>query len=356
MDTKYQRTENGFDWKNLTLFLITVGAVTLCALMLRPFLPAITGAVVLAIVTQRPYHWMAARQRSATLAAALTLILVTLCIVAPAIFLAQNLGHHLFAVIRTFQNGTAEQGFQTFLDQFPRIAAALHYSADNVNLGQALEKSVGFVAAKSALFLGGSLTAVAQIIIMLFLLFFLYRDGDRGLSALRSILPLNANEMDYLLSRVADTIRATFLGRFVVVGTQGVVAGITFASLGIAGATVLGIMTALCSVVPSFGAFVVWLPVAIYLGITHHWLRAVILVAIGSLIISTMDNFLYPVLVGTRLRLHTVPIFLSLLGGIVLFGISGLVLGPIVFSVTESLLLIWGAKVRADTTAPDGAL
>ena len=215
---------------------------------------------------------------------------------------------------------------------------------------------MGFVAAKSALFLGGSLTAVAQIIIMLFLLFFLYRDGDRGLSALRSILPLNANEMDYLLSRVADTIRATFLGRFVVVGTQGVVAGITFASLGIAGATVLGIMTALCSVVPSFGAFVVWLPVAIYLGITHHWLRAVILVAIGSLIISTMDNFLYPVLVGTRLRLHTVPIFLSLLGGIVLFGISGLVLGPIVFSVTESLLLIWGAKVRADTTAPDRAL
>lgn len=356
MDTKYQRTGNGFDWKSLTLFLITVGAVSVCTLMLRPFLPAITGAMVLSIVTQRPYQWMAARQRSATLAASVSLILVTLCIIVPAIFLGRNLGHHLLAVIRTFQNGTAEQRFQTFLDQFPRIAAALHYSADNVNLRQALEKGAGFVAAKSALFLGGSLTAVAQIIIMLFLLFFLYRDGDRGLSALRSILPLNADEMDYLLSRVADTIRATFLGRFVVAGAQGVVAGITFASLGISGAAVLGIMTALFAVVPSFGAFVVWLPVAIYLGITHHWLRAVILVAIGSLIISTMDNFLYPILVGNRLRLHTVPIFLSLLGGIWLFGISGLVLGPFVFTLTESLLLIWQGKVTADTTEVNRAV
>ena len=84
MDTEYQRTAGSeFDWKNLTLFLITAGAVTVCALMLRPFLAAVTGAVVLAIVTQRPHQWITARQRSATLAATTSLILVTLCIIGP---------------------------------------------------------------------------------------------------------------------------------------------------------------------------------------------------------------------------------------------------------------------------------
>lgn len=353
MDIHYEPTEgSGFDWKTLTLFLITVGIVVVCALMLRPLVPAITGAVVLAIVTQRAYQWIASRQRNATLAAAFTLILVILCIITPAIFLARNLGHHLLAVMHSVQNGTAEQAFHTFLNRSPHIAAALHYSTHNVNLRLAIEKGAGVVAAKSARFLGGSLTTAAQIIIMLFLLFFLYRDRDRGLSALRSILPFNDDEMDYLLSRIAETIRVTVLGRFVVAGAQGVVAGITFASLGISGASVLGIMTGIFAVVPSFGAFVVWLPVAIYLAATDHWIRAVVLVSIGALIISTLDNVLYPILVGTRLRLHTVPMFLSILGGVWLFGISGLVIGPVVFTLTESLLMNWSAKARAGTTAP----
>jgi predicted PurR-regulated permease PerM len=351
MDTEYQRTARSeFDWKNLTLFLITAGAVTVCALMLRPFLPAVTGAVVLAIVTQRPHQWITARQRSATLAATTSLILVTLCIIGPAIFIAQRLGHHLLAAIRSIQNGTAERGFQEFLNRSPRIADMLQYFLNNVSLSQAVDKSAGFVAARLASVLGGSVTAVTQIIIMLFLLFFLYRDRELGRSVLRSILPLKDGEADYLLSHIAETIRATVLGRCVIAGTQGLVAGVTFASLGISGASLLGIVTALFAMVPSFGAFVVWLPVAIYLAATHHWVRAAILVAVGSLIISTLDNFLYPVLVGSRLRLHTVPIFLSILGGIWLFGISGLVLGPIVFTLTQSLLLIWHQKITPDTT------
>jgi predicted PurR-regulated permease PerM len=351
MDTEYQRTAgNEFDWKNLTLFLITVGAITVCALMLRPFLPAVTGAFVLAIVTQRPHQWIAARQRSATLAATTSLVLVTLCIIGPVIFIAQRFRHHLLAAIRSIQNGTAERGFQEFLDRSPRIADMLQYFSDNISLSQALDKSAGFVAARLASVLGGSVTAVTQIIIMLFLLFFLYRDRELGRSVLRSILPLKDDEADYLLSHITETIQATVLGRFVVAGTQGLVAGITFASLGISGASLLGIVTALFAMVPSFGAFVVWLPVAIYLAATHHWVRAAILVAVGSLIISTLDNFLYPVLVGSRLRLHTVPIFLSILGGIWLFGISGLVLDPIAFTLTESLLLIWNQKITPDTT------
>ena len=75
--------------------------------------------------------------------------------------------------------------------------------------------------------------------------------------------------------------------------------------------------------IPGLGAFLVWLPIAIYLGIAEHWLKAVIMVAWGGLVVSTIDNVLYPTLVGSRLQLHTVPIFLSVLGGIIFFGVPG---------------------------------
>jgi predicted PurR-regulated permease PerM len=127
------------------------------------------------------------------------------------------------------------------------------------------------------------------------------------------------------------------------------VAWIAFVALGIRGALLLGVATAMCAMIPAFGAFIVWLPVAIFLAATHHWIKAAILTAIGSLIISSLDNFLYPVLVGTRLHMHTVPIFISILGGIWLFGLPGIVLGPIVFAIADSLLMIWRQRTASES-------
>jgi hypothetical protein len=122
---------------------------------------------------------------------------------------------------------------------------------------------------------------------------------------------------------------------------EGLAAWIAFASLGISSASLLGVATVFFAMVPSFGAFVVWVPIVIYLAILHHWVQAGILMAVGTLVISTLDNILYPVLVGAQLRIHTAPIFISIVGGVWLFGISGLILGPIVFALAQSLLDIW---------------
>lgn len=334
-----------FSWKSLTLFLVTICAVLLCLLMTQLFLPAITGAIVLALITQRPYKWLQGKLKRPTLTASTGVVLVGLSIIGPTLFFAQSLGSHVLSAVRAVQNGTAQRGFQQVLDQSPRIAAMLQYSMDKITLEQAFDKSAGFIAAKLTVVLGGSFNALTQAVIMLFLLFYLYRDRDLGLSYLQSIVPLHEDEKDYLLSRVTDTIRATVLGHFFVAGIQGLVAGIVFASLGVPEATLLGIGTVLFAMVPSFGAFVVWVPIAIYLAVMHHWVQAVILLAVGSLVISTLDNLLYPVLVGKQLRLHTAPVLLSILGGIWLFGISGLVLGPVVFTLAGSLLNIWQHRI-----------
>jgi len=274
--------------------------------------------MVLAIVAQRPYKWNCGKAKT---------------------------HDHVIVAARATQNGTVERGVQQFLDQSPRVSAMLRYSIDNISLCQAFDRGAGFMATKLAVLLGGSITSLIQIVIMLFLLFFLYRDRDLGLTYLRSIIPLNDGETNNLLSHINDTVQETVLGHCVVAAIQGLVAGITFGILGVPGASLLGIATVLFAMRPSFGGFVVWLPVAIYLAATHHWIQATIVVGAGSLSISTLDNFLYSILVGTQLRLHTVPIFLSILGGIWFFGVSGLILGPIAFTLAESFLELWRRRV-----------
>ena len=356
MDPKDMQPRRGnFDWSGLTLFLLSIGALLVCALIVWPFLPALTGAVVLAIVTRRPYRWLAARLRNPTLAAALALILTVLSIVTPAMLVAYGLGQHVLNAARAVQSGAVEQEFRQFLDQHQRIGDILRSVADNVDPGQALEKSASAAAGKLGVLLGHSITAIFQVVVMLFVLFFLYRDEQAGIRMVRGLLPLEEQETSYLLLRVQTAVLALVLGRFAVACLQGMLAGVVFAFLGVQGAALLGMATVLFALVPAVGAYVVWLPVVIYLAMTHHWVQAFILLGVGSLLISTLDNFLYPILVGSRLRMHTVPIFLSMLGGIWLFGVSGLILGPILFNITNSLLAIWRSRTCGERLTPDPA-
>jgi predicted PurR-regulated permease PerM len=336
-----QSAQGKFDWSGLTLFLISICIVLLCLLLTRPFLPGITWAVVLAIVTQRPYRWISARLKSPALAAATATVLVALAIVVPSMLILLSAGGHVLEAARSFQSGATEEGVRQFIAEHPRIASLLQSVMDNVNVSQAFEKGASTAAMQVASFLGKSIVVFTQAIVMLFILFFLYRDKTQAVSFVRAFIPLHADEADYLLRRIQTAINALVLGRFAVAGIQGLLSGIAYAALGVGGATLLGVATMLLAMVPAVGAFVIWLPVVFYLALIHHWIQAIILLAAGALVISTLDNVLYPILVGTQLRLHSVPIFLAMLGGVFFFGVSGLILGPITFSAAECLVLIW---------------
>lgn len=336
------------DWSSINLFLLLVAALVLCAWILRPFLPALTGAVVLAVVTRTPVLWLRQRVRRPALAAALALVVIVLIIVTPTLLVAYSVGQHVLDVSRALQAGSPEHEVTRFFEQHQEIAALLRRFVENFDPGQAFERAVSAAARNFAIFLGHSISALVQIAVMLFVLFFLFRDGEEELRQVRGLLPLLNNEIEYLLLRSARATRALVLGRFVIAAIQGVVAGLAFLALGIGGAELLGFLTMIFALVPAVGAYAVWLPVAIYLLIVHHWIKAVILMAVGSLLISTLDNILYPVLVGARLRLHTVPIFLAMIGGVWLFGVSGLLLGPVLFNLTASLLAIWSSRARGE--------
>ncbi len=127
--------------------------------------------------------------------------------------------------------------------------------------------------------------------------------------------------------------------------------------LGVPSAAVWALTMAILATIPSLGTFLVWMPIAVYLAASGHWVKGLILAGWGASVISTVDNLLYPTLVGRKMQLHTVPVLFSVLGAIALFGISGIVLGPLILTTGVTLLRFWneGALRSSDDGASQEA-
>jgi len=331
-------------WKQITLFLLTFAVLIVCALILRPFFSAIVGAVALAVSTQRPYRWLSSKINSRNTCAALALVLVLIVIVTPIYFLAQNLTEQAIDVVTSLRSDATQQKISEYFDHHPLLAARINAVTESLDLQNAARAIAAFIGSRFADFIGRSLGAITQIVVMLFILFFLYRDSELAITFARSLLPLRPEESDQIIERIGDTIYATALGRLAIAGVQGALAGLSYWLLGVPNHLFWAILTGAMAMVPAFGAFLVWVPIALYLGFSGHWGKAALLAVWGGGIVSLIDNFLYPVLIGPRLRQHTVAVLISILGGIALFGVTGIVLGPVAFAVASTLLDIWRAR------------
>jgi predicted PurR-regulated permease PerM len=188
--------------------------------------------------------------------------------------------------------------------------------------------------------------------VAIFALFFMLRDRASAVATVRSYLPMTPSESSYFFERIRSMTHATIYGSVTTAVIQGTLGGIMFALLGIQGALLWGVVMALLSMIPSAGAFVVWIPTAIVLAIQGDWTRATILVTWGTLVVGTIDNVLYPWLVGKEVRLHQLTVFVALVGGLLAFGAAGLVLGPVVAAATIALMDI--VQQRAHTRLDAG--
>jgi predicted PurR-regulated permease PerM len=178
-------------------------------------------------------------------------------------------------------------------------------------------------------------------VILMFVLFFLFRDRDGGLRAVRRLLPLSDREASRMFSRIRE-YDSSHRERISAVGlVQAIMAGIMYVALGVPAAVIWAAITFLAALVPMFGTALVWAPIALYLALTGSMIKAAILVGWAALAVGTIDNLLYPYLVGDQMRVHTVPTFFSILGGISVFGGAGLILGPLTLAITLGLLDVW---------------
>jgi len=315
-------------------------------------LSAIAGAIILAVITRHPYNWLATKIKRRSLCAAVALVLITLAVIIPTFFLAQEIGKQAFATINAFRAGAHQEKVTSFIANRPELASSIESFTSSIDINNAARSAASYIGGNVAGFLGNSVRIITQLVVMLFLLFFLLRDRELALESLRSILPLRDYETSQLLERTGETILAAALGRLTIAAVQGVLAGLAFWVLGVPGVILWAFTLAACAMIPAFGSFLVWGPVAIYLGLTGHWGKAAILAIWGGAIVSTIDNILYPILVGSHLRAHTATILLSILGGIALFGPLGIVLGPVLFTIASTLLEIWHNRTNQNPPLP----
>ena len=180
-------------------------------------------------------------------------------------------------------------------------------------------------------------TIIVDLVVMLFAVFFFFRDGDEIMAALRRALPFEPEQSERMICRGERAHSCQRVAGFIVAAVQGALGGITFALLGFGAPVFWGVIMAFFALLP-IGAGIVWLPVAIWLLLSGSVARGVTLIAIGAAVIGLVDNFLRPAMLSGRTQLNGLLVFVSLLGGIGAFGFVGLVLGPVIMATAIGML------------------
>jgi predicted PurR-regulated permease PerM len=347
------------------LVAATVVALYLCWTMLQPFIEVLLWAVVLVIVFMPVHRRVRARVGSPGWSAMISCLLVVVVILVPLTLVTLAIVRELTHIAQSLQSqpggeGAAQAGVAGLLDpNSPYVGKVLGWMGQYVDLEQfdsqqfiaeRLKSLGGAIAGRTLGFVGGAVGFVVQIFFVIFTMYYFFRDGERLREAVYSILPLDDRRAHEIIDRTQEVISASVYGVLVIALIQGTLGGIAFWALGLPSPLLWGVVMVFLSMIPMAGAFVVWVPAALYLGVTGHWGKAIILTVWGALVIGSVDNFLRPKLVGEKTRLHELLIFFSVLGGLQVFGVIGLVLGPVVVAITIALLDVLR---QADDSAPD---
>lgn len=310
------------------------------AWILLPFYGAVFWGSVLAIIFTPFYRKLlnVMNQRK-NLAALITLLLCLIMVILPLTLITATLLKEGLIVYQRIRSGELNFGayFEQVMQALPEWAVNLMERSGIGNLAQlrdALSNSIlqgSQLIATEALSIGqNTFDFIVSFAIMLYLLFFLLRDGAALTARINKAIPLSMEHKHHLLSKFTTVVRATVKGNIAVAVTQGVLGGLIFWFLGIQGALLWGFVMAILSLLPAVGAGLIWLPVAIYFLLTGAIWQGVVLILFGVLVIGLVDNVLRPLLVGKDTQIPDYVILISTLGGMVLFGLNGFVIGPVI--------------------------
>jgi len=339
--------------KTFVLLGATALGLYLCYRLTASFLPAVAWALALAVMFVPLQRRLESALRRPGAAAFISVLLIGVMVIIPATFVAQQLvvqaakGADLFEV--RFNAGE----WRHTLDSQPRLAQLAGIIQQRADLPDLVKSFAAWLSTGAGALVKGSIYQVIGLCLTFYLLFFFLRDRRTVLQSLRSLSPLPDETMDRLFHQVDDTIHATVYGTLAVALLQGVLGGLMFWWLGLPAPIFWGGVMALLAIVPVLGAFVVWIPAALYLASAGEWGRALVLTLWGMLVVGTVDNLLRPILVGNRLRQHTVLAFMSVVGGLIVFGAAGLILGPVTLTLTLGLLAAWRDPAVSAGPTPD---
>ena len=329
--------------RSLAVLAATGIGLYLCWLMLKPFIGVLEWAIVLVIVFYPVHRRLTSkigyRRLSALLSCLLVIVVVVLPLTLLTIAVAQeltNVAPNLPARISQFMN--------TQTPLVGKISAWLQtrFGIDTLRsqefLVEQLKRSSEFLLGYSWNLVGNIVGGIVKAFFVVFTMYYLFRDGEQIVKRLPAALPVSKQQGEAIIVRTQEVVSASVYGVVTIASLQGLLGGFAFWVLGVPSPLLWAVLMAFVCMIPLAGSFLVWLPLSIYLMATGHWVKAVILIVWGALVVSTIDNFLRPKLIKNQTKLHELFVFFSVLGGISVFGLLGIVLGPVVLAITLGLI------------------
>lgn len=340
------------DWNKTIslLFLVLLSAVTLYLsyVIARPFLTPILTATLIAIAIYPLHARLRLSIRNRSGAALLATLLVLIAILLPTVLIMNKLAHETADLYGWLNERQAmEGGWREYADTVLERPLAWVSERTGMSRDQLRQASLERLQTVSAALLNWAKSLAVNIgetlvdtVIMLLTLFFLLRDGEWIRERIGSILPIEPHRYQQLVETISVSIAANLYGVVAVAATQASLGAIGYAIAGLPSVVLWGVATFVFSMIPLAGAASVWIAGSIYLLAVGNWGKAVFLLAYGAGVISTADNIVRPLVFSGRVKMHTLLVFFSLLGGVRAFGIIGLFVGPIIVSVAMALLKI----------------
>ncbi|MEJ5975162.1 AI-2E family transporter [Novosphingobium sp. PS1R-30] len=346
-------------------FLVLVLLVTLAFIwLLMPYFGAVLWGVVAAIVFAPVQQMLVRRMHGQrNFAAASTLMLILALVIVPAIFIGISLVQEAAALYAKFQSGEINLAavFTDLRDALPYWArrwldsrGLADFEGVQRLVGQGITTGLQTIAARALLFGQGALSFIAALGVMLYLTYFLLRDGKEMGGKIKAAVPLRPQLRDTLFQHFVVVVRATVKGTVVVAIIQGFLGGVIFWMLGVEGALLWGMIMGFFSLVPAVGTAIVWVPVALFLLVTGSIWQGAVLVFCGVFIIGMVDNLLRPILVGQDTRMPDFLVLIATLAGIELFGLNGFIVGPVIAALFLAVWNIIAEERGAELPLPTG--
>jgi predicted PurR-regulated permease PerM len=326
--------------------------VYLIYLMVSPFLVPLGWAAVLVIVFH-PVHARFERRYGPARGAALSTAAVAVIVVAPLIIITtafvreavQSVGD----IQRAFEEGRLAW-FERAWDWVQRHAGTEQRFDVAATAVDVAKRIAAFLAEQAGNLLQNVFVFIFDLVIVMFAAFFLFRDGDGLMHAIRRTMPVNQPLRERFIRQTRELVAATVQSAGIVAGVQGLLGGLLFAALGIQAPVFWGVVMMFFCLLP-FGAWVVWLPAAILFFASGDWTRGLIMAAFGFGVVSMVDNVLRPWLLSGRARMNGLVVLISLLGGMSVFGSLGLVLGPTLMATAIGVLRTYMNTDPVETTS-----
>ncbi|MBM4084901.1 MAG: AI-2E family transporter [Planctomycetes bacterium] len=354
------------------VFAFFFAIVLACCLYLlyrifEPFINIAFCAALLAVVFHPLYAAILRlfRERRTLASVAMTLLVVVI-VVLPGVYCVGTLVNEMTDAYNYVKESVQTGKAQSWVDKLnsPSVKAWLEKAQalaqeHDTDLRSALLKTLQgmsrVIVAETTSVARNVLVFLLNFLIMLFILFFFFRDGAAMFQKGKDLLPMEAKHKDAVLLRLSETVSAVVRGVLATAVIQGLLAGLGFWMFGVGLPVFLGMLTALLALFPLGGAAAVWVPCCIYLYATGHAIRGTLLLIWGIAVVSSIDNFLKPLLIGGKTALPTLFVFLSILGGIKAYGFLGIFLGPVLLAVFAALVKIYREEYMAEGPVSGGA-